>query len=104
MFDAKLGRTNVDVVRDFMAKDDTFWLDNAVMKKLGKGTPAKPVKLKADAFHAGKTAEDREDRIIYDKAKGALYYDADGSGAAAQMQFATLIKKDKLTYSDFFVI
>jgi Ca2+-binding RTX toxin-like protein len=104
VFDTKVAKSEVDTVKDFVVRDDTIWLDNAVMKALGKGAPAKPVKLKADAFHIGKHAEDREDRVIYDKGTGKLYYDSDGSGAHAQVQIAKLAKNLKMTHADFFVI
>ena len=48
--------------------------------------------------------EDREDRVIYDKGTGKLYYDADGSGHGAQVQIAQLTKNLKMTYADFYVI
>jgi hypothetical protein len=33
-----------------------------------------------------------------------LYYDADGSGSGAAVQFATLKKNLKMTYKDLFII
>lgn len=97
-------RTNVDRIVDFNPTHDTLWLDNKAFPKLGPGTLSKPRKLKADMFVKGAKAKDREDRIIYDKDTGALYYDADGTGSKAQVKIATLNKKLKLTYHDFFVI
>jgi serralysin len=49
-------------------------------------------------------AQDREDRIVYDRTSGALSYDADGTGAAAQVRIATLGKNLKLAHQDFFVV
>ena len=97
-------RTNVDRIVDFNVKDDTFWLDNKAFAKLGSGSLSKPKKLKADMFVKGAQAQDREDRIIYDRKTGALYYDPDGTGSKAQVKIATLSKNLKLTYHDFFVI
>ena len=57
-----------------------------------------------DLFWTGSNAADAEDRIIYKKSTGALYYDADGTGAKAAVQIATLKKGLALTVSDFFVI
>ena len=37
--------------------------------------------LEKDFFVVGAKAKDKNDYVIYDKAKGILYYDADGSGA-----------------------
>ena len=100
VFDAKPHKsTNVDRITDFRSKDDTFHLDNAVLKKIGPNG-----KLKADAFHLGKKAADAEDRIVYDKAPGALGYAADGAGGAAQIKIAMLDNHAKLVLSDFVVI
>ncbi len=84
VFSTKLSSANVDIVRDFVVKDNSIWLDNAVFKKLGSGSAAHPKKLAADAFHIGKSADDAEDRVVYDKGTGYLYYDADGLGGASQ--------------------
>jgi cysteinyl-tRNA synthetase len=92
-------KTNVDRVVGFSAKDDTIELENFVFKKLGKAG-----KLAADAFHVGKAAADSHDRIIYDRTKGALYYDSDGTGHAAPVLIAQLDKKPLLTKADFFII
>ena len=105
VFDTKLNKsTNVDKVLDFKSKDDSFQLDNKVFTKLGSGTVSKPKKFNSDMFVEGKKAQDREDRIVYDKKTGALYYDKDGTGGAAQVKIATLTKNLKMTYADFFVI
>ena len=105
VFNTRTGRTNVDAVTDFVVKDDSLWLDNAVFKALGgKGSLARPQKLGSDAFAIATRAQDREDRIVYDKKSGKLYYDQDGTGSKAQVQIATLTKGLKMTAADFFVI
>jgi len=61
--------------------------------------------LTAAAFATGTAAADADDRIIYNSANGALYYDADGSNAAsAQIQFATLTTGLSVTSADFLII
>lgn len=73
--------------------------------KLGKkGTEANPAKLKKAFFTIGDKAKDKNDYVIYDNKKGKLFYDADGSGKAKQVEIATLSKKLKMTEKDFFVI
>lgn len=104
IFASRPGLSNVDTITDFNVRDDTIWLDNAVFRKVGKGTMAKPVKLKSDAFVIGKKAKDAEDRIIYDKATGRLSYDPDGTGSASAVKFAQIKKGFALKSADFFVI
>ncbi len=56
------------------------------------------------SFWIGSKAHDKNDRIIYDNKKGILYYDADGTGAKAAVQIATISKKLLMTEKDFFII
>ncbi|WP_112662086.1 M10 family metallopeptidase C-terminal domain-containing protein [Microvirga flavescens] len=96
---------NKDKIKDFRVRDDTIWLDNAVFKKLGaKGSESKPALLKKGYFTIGDAAADANDYIVYDKSKGILYYDADGSGAGKAVIIATLPKNLKMTHKDFYVI
>jgi Ca2+-binding RTX toxin-like protein len=60
--------------------------------------------LSANAFHTGSAAADADDRIIYDSTTGHLFFDVDGTGPGAQIQFASLSNNLALTYSDFQVI
>ena len=100
VFDTKLNKTtNVDHIVDFMPKVDHIHIDNAVFTKVGKNGA-----LSADAFFAGTKAKDAEDRLIYDKAKGSLSYDPDGTGHAAMIRIALLDNKVKLAATDFLVI
>jgi serralysin len=89
---------NVDTIQDFSVPGDTIRLEDAVFKKLARGT------LEADAFCIASKALDREDRIIYNKWTGALSYDADGTGAAAALKFAQLTAGLALSRWDFFVV
>ncbi len=105
VFNTKLNpKTNVDKITDFSVRDDTVWLDNKYMSKLGKGTELKPGKLNKKFFAVGDKAKDGNDYLIYNKKTGVLSYDADGSGARAAIEIAKLSKSLKLTANDFFVI
>ena len=99
VFNAALRSENADRIVDFRVVDDTILLENAIMRKVGS-----PGRLKADAFVVGTKAQDAEDRIIYDRGTGKLYYDADGIGAAKAVLLAQLTKGLKMTYADFLVI
>lgn len=99
IFDTGLGVAHVDRIIDFSVADDTIWLDDAVFTKAGRIGD-----LKASAFHIGSKADDSDDRIIYDMTAGKLFYDADGSGAGAAVQFATIGKNLALTVNDFDVV
>ena len=91
--------TNIDTILDFAHIIDEIVLDDAVFTALSVGA------LSASAFVTGTAAGDADDRIIYDATTGALYYDADGNGAGAAVQFATLSNQPaNLSANDFFVI
>jgi Ca2+-binding RTX toxin-like protein len=96
---------NFDKITDYKVKDDSVWLENAVFKGLGRGgTVDKPVKLQAKYFWKGSEAHDANDRIIYNPDNGALYYDRDGTGSAAQVKFAEIKKNLAMTHKEFFLI
>ena len=99
VFNTAPGSANVDRVTDFNAIDDTIRLENGVFTALRKtGTIA------SGHFHIGRAAHDGNDRIIYNKATGAVLYDGDGIGAGAAIKFAQLAPNLLLKASDFFVI
>jgi Ca2+-binding RTX toxin-like protein len=60
--------------------------------------------LKPAFFHAGKTAHDANDHVVYDQATGALFYDANGNQAGGVTLFAILTTKPVLTAADFVVV
>jgi Ca2+-binding RTX toxin-like protein len=98
VFAAALGAGNIDTVTDFSVVNDTIWIDNAVFWGLASGA------LAASAFSIGAAAADASDRIIYNAATGALMFDADGAGAGAAVQFASLAAGVALTNADFLVV
>ena len=73
-------------------------LENAFMPGLANGT------LAASAFRVGTTAIDASDRIIYNDDTGELFFDQDGTGAAAKVQFAEIDPGLAMSNQEFFVI
>lgn len=90
---------NNDKITDFVVVDDTMQLENAIFTKLTVTGV-----LNTDYFKTASVATDSNDYLIYNKSTGALYYDADGSGATAAIQIATLGVNLVLTNADFIVI
>lgn len=98
-FTTALGAGNVDSILDFVTRDDTILLDDAIFGGLPLGT------LASGRLAMGTAAKDSDDRILYDQATGNLYFDPDGNGVLAAVQFATLLgASGKLTAADFVVI
>lgn len=95
VFSSALGGGNIDTIIGFNVIDDTIELGTAIFTGIGIGV------LGSNAFVIGTAAGDADDRIIYDSATGALYYDADGDGGGAAVQFATLATGLALTADDF---
>jgi len=87
---------SIDRVTDFKSTIGEKIILNAYVFEDLEVSPKKPVDpdardsgpLAASNFRLGKSAKDADDRLVYDKATGALYYDADGNGAGAAIQFA----------------
>src|SRR5690606_4888097 len=92
------GAGNIDIIQGYSVADDTIRLDNAVFTGLANGY------LAASAFTVGTHATDALDRIIYNSATGALYFDDDGSGGHAATQFATISAGLAMTANEFYVI
>lgn len=100
VFDVRPSSSNRDTVTDFRHVDDTFRLENAVMPKLGAGVHT----LNPAFFHAGPSAVDANDYVVYNKANGYLYYDSNGSAAGGATLLAVLANKPTLLADDFVVI
>jgi Ca2+-binding RTX toxin-like protein len=93
--------TNVDQVTDFNVAADTMVLENAIFTLIaGAGT------LTAAQFvaNATGTAQDADDRIVYETDTGKLFYDSNGNAAGGATQFAQLAAGLALTNADFFII
>lgn len=89
------GVNNVNRINDFNHADDQFQLLQAVYDGLSVGM------LSADEFHIGTSAQDADDRIIYDQANGVIYYDPDGIGGDAQVEIVNVTAGITIDESDF---
>jgi Ca2+-binding RTX toxin-like protein len=99
-FTTPLGPGNVDLITDFAVGIDKIQLAGVAgepFAALASGT------LRAGTLVIGAAALDADDYLLYNSATGALLYDADGNGAGAAVQFATLATGLGLTGADFMV-
>jgi Ca2+-binding RTX toxin-like protein len=99
VFNSAPGAGNVDVIVDFSVAEDRIHLENAIFTALGAAGG-----LSAAAFHTGTGAATAAHRVVYEAGTGALFYDADGSGAGGQVQIATLSAGLGLTSAEFTII
>lgn len=93
-----------DILRDFTTGTDKIHVHDTTFNHVGfGGFDGAP--LGANHFGYGKQARTADQGLIYDKVKGLLYYDADGSGAQAdKVLFATLGAGTALSFQDFWVV
>jgi serralysin len=97
LFNSALSGT-FDRIADFSPRYDTIRLSDAIFEGL------KPGVMSSVRLALGSKAKDGSDRIIYNRTTGDLFYDPDGTGSDAQIKFANLISKPKLSAADFYVI
>ena len=98
VFDQKAGKKHVDKITDFDSDFDKIVLDKSKFSKLDLGD------LDSKYFHVGKKAKDKSDLILYDKNKGTLAYDKDGSKGKHDAEVFAKIGKVDIDADDFFVI
>lgn len=103
VFSTALGASNIDTIGDFASGKDRIALQSSaggVFAGLALGT------LAPDAFKdlSQSPVLDADDRILYDPASGRVYFDPDGSGAAARVQFLQVTAGTVLAASDFIVL
>jgi Ca2+-binding RTX toxin-like protein len=98
------GSTNVDVITDFEGAGttggDVIGLDNAIFTALSGTTDFTSVFQSGASDAAGGAAI----RLVYNSTSGALFYDTDGDGAEAAVQFATLTGAPALAAGDFLMV
>lgn len=88
----------VDTITNFQ-KGECIKLDNADFDGIGgKGG------LDDDIFRQGASAKEADDRIVYLKSEGKIFYDANGDAAGGEVLFARVDPGTKLDHDDFLVI
>ena len=98
VFAARLdARANVDRIADFQPGTEHILLKGSIFAAIGPD-------LAAGEFHIGRQAGDSGDHILYARASGNLFYDANGSGHGHRTLFARLDKGLDLDAGDFVVI
>lgn len=91
--------SNIDDIADFTAGQDRIALLQRTFSGAGKAGV-----LDAQYFQIGTKALTAEAHVIYDQAKGNLYYDADGVGGVSATPFAHVTAGMTLSASDFFLV
>jgi Ca2+-binding RTX toxin-like protein len=98
-FFRKYSTTGIDTITDFQVGEDLYFVS-------ASGFGADLVKggaIASEQFTLGTAATDANTRFIYNSTSGALFFDADGVGAIAQVQVATFSTGLAMTNADFFV-
>ena len=105
IFNAAISNTNIDTILDFTSGADKIWLDDSIFTALGPITGT----IDASHFLSGATpagapiATDPNQFLLYNSTTGNLYYDADGSGAAAAQLIVHLGVGAVLNLNDIFI-
>ncbi len=94
--------TNVDAITAFLAVDDTIDLVRSVFTAFATAHTLTAAEFQSGAGLTAGTQAD--DRIVYDTASGAVYYDSDGVGGAAAIEFAILTGHPTITNADFVIV
>ena len=101
IFAAPLSASNIDTITDFNPLEDMIILDRSIFKNLNLGD-----KLNAASFlisHNGQVAENSLQRIVLNTTNHALFYDSDGIGGVAPIQFAIVTNSVQLNADVFFL-
>jgi Ca2+-binding RTX toxin-like protein len=87
----------IDKISDYTSGEDRISLTASAFHGLAASSGV----LAASSFALGTKATSTAAQIVYDKASGKLYYDTDGTGSAAAIQFASVTAGTQLTHADF---
>ena len=101
VFDSLTVTADRDTIKDFAhGVDRLVFSENAFAAFAGTPTGQLPSSM----FAAGTQATTVDQHVIWNAATGALFYDADGAGGAAQVQIALLQPGATVTYQDIALV
>ena len=92
--------TGIDTIADFSGQQG----DKLVVSASRFGGELVAGMLSSEPFTLGSAATEANNRFIYNASTGALFFDADGTGAIGQVQFATLSPGLNLSSNNIFVM
>lgn len=92
----EMGKANADKLVDFKPGNDHLVLDSDIFTGIGST-------LGREQFEVGNKPDDTNDRVVYDRDKGRLYFDGDGAGGDSQVLFAKVEPGLKLGVGDFVI-
>lgn len=102
VFDRAASAQNADRIIDFNTntanEGDRLMFTSAAYRATPKGA------LDVDRFVEGTTAQDADDRFIWDQQRGQLWFDVDGSGAAVQQLVARFEQDAVVTVEDIILV
>ena len=107
VFTRKSGTSSADVITDFSdgeTNDDRFEVENTVWQGLGEGGIPEDQFALVSGPRPGAGVE-AGDRVLYDRARGDVWFDRDGSGTKYRMiKLAEVDAGTDLTHQDFLII
>jgi Ca2+-binding RTX toxin-like protein len=103
VLDQAPGAAHADLIMDFQVHSDDLVLGLAAMPALGSPGPFASGDARFYAAPGAVGGADSSDRIVYNSTTGQVFYDADGSGAAAALLVAILDGAPALTATDIVV-
>lgn len=98
-FNTVLGEDQGDRITDFIPGVDKIALDTGIFTAMQGTIGNMPAEFFADL-----TAVTADSHIIYDSARGILYYDEDGLGGSAAIRFAVLTGAPPLSETNFLIL
>jgi Ca2+-binding RTX toxin-like protein len=97
-FDFNSPREGIDTITDFNNGNNLIGISGE-----GFGAGLESGELTRRQFTLGREASSRQQRFIFNRNNGQLFFDPDGSGSSEQVQLATLTDNASLTFRDFII-